>query len=53
MPISSVSQSRSLYCTNFVGARMEFALGRLYVSNYFDSNAKLHVNTYMFNTLFK
>ena len=34
------SKTRPLFCTNLVATRMDFAVGRLYVSHYFDSNAK-------------
>lgn len=49
LPISTATQSRSLFCTRFVGNRMDFAVGRLYVSEYFESGAKNHALTMVNN----
>jgi membrane metallo-endopeptidase-like protein 1 len=37
---TKVQAKRSLVCSNFVNGRMEQAVGTLYVSKYFDKNAK-------------
>lgn len=36
-------KSRSLYCSDYVLEGMEYAVGRLYVSNHFDSKSKTEV----------
>ncbi|CAF0711920.1 unnamed protein product [Brachionus calyciflorus] len=37
---TSIKQPRSLSCSNFVNSKMEFAVGRLYVSRHFNSSSK-------------
>ena len=38
-----VSPKRSLLCSNLVNSKMEDAVGRLYVTEYFDKTAKKEV----------
>jgi predicted metalloendopeptidase len=40
-----IKQPRSLFCSNFVNSKMEFAVGRLYVSRHFNSSSKLEASS--------
>ncbi len=39
-----IRQPRSLFCSNFVNSKMEFAVGRLYVGRHFNSSSKHEVH---------
>lgn len=37
---TSIKQPRSLSCSNFVNSKMEYAVGRAYISRYFNGSSK-------------
>ncbi|RNA08867.1 neprilysin isoform X2 [Brachionus plicatilis] len=50
---TSIKQPRSLSCSNFVNTKMEYAVGRLYISRYFNSSSKKEAVEMINNLLFE
>ncbi len=40
---AKVRPARALSCSNFVNSKMEYAVGRIYISKFFNSNSKYDV----------